>query len=120
MAKRRQDTHLGGLWEFPGGKLAAGENPRQALQRELFEELGIRVLELRPWKQLRHDYGDRVVMLHVWHVLSFTGEPQGLEGQPLQWLEPRALSGLPLPAPNHALVEALIGEFGGDQLEASP
>ena len=73
-------------WEFPGGKLESGESPELALRRELGEELGIRVEKTKPVIRLDHDYPDRKVRLHVLEVLSYVGEPQGREGQAIEWV----------------------------------
>lgn len=107
LARRPLHVHQGGLWEFPGGKLEAGETPEQALRRELQEELGIDVLRARPLIQIRHDYPDKSVLLDVWRVEAFSGEPHGREGQPVEWV---ALDRLPLrefPAANNAIVAAV-------------
>lgn len=110
LAQRHPDAHQGGLWEFPGGKVEAGESVQGALERELQEELGIRVLHCEPLIQVRHHYPDRSVLLDVWEVLDHSGEPHGNEGQPLAWVEPHQLGaagGYPLPAANLAIVKAL-------------
>ncbi len=87
LAQRPAEKHVGGYWEFPGGKLQAGESARAALDRELGEELGIRVLEAKPLIGYRHEYPDRDVILRVFDVVEFSGEPVGREGQPLRWLD---------------------------------
>jgi 8-oxo-dGTP diphosphatase len=71
-----------GLWEFPGGKVEAEESVETALGRELHEELGIVVDVARPLIKVQHDYPDKQVLLDVWEVSAFTGEPHGAEGQP--------------------------------------
>ncbi len=85
VAQRPGETHLGGLWEFPGGKLAPGESREAGLSRELAEEIGIRVLSARPLILVEHAYPDRDVVLDVWKVESFAGEPYGREGQRIEW-----------------------------------
>ncbi|MDH3509626.1 MAG: 8-oxo-dGTP diphosphatase MutT [Gammaproteobacteria bacterium] len=86
ITQRVSGKHQAGWWEFPGGKLRSTETPRQALGRELREELGIRVKQARSLLTYTHDYPDRVVTLHVWQVTAFDGQPAGLEEQPLQWV----------------------------------
>ena len=86
IAQRPEGTHQGGWWEFPGGKLQCGETPLEGLTRELREELGIEVRSAQPLLAYRHEYPERIVDLHVWRVTEFTGEPIGVEGQPLRWV----------------------------------
>jgi 8-oxo-dGTP diphosphatase len=87
IAERPAGKHMAGWWEFPGGKVAAGESDRDALVRELHEELGI---EARPDAEimtLTHDYPDRVVDLVLWRAAILGGEPRGLDGQLLKWVD---------------------------------
>lgn len=106
IAKRPDDTHQGGLWEFPGGKLEPGESVQSALIRELQEELGINSTELSPLIQIRHDYPDKSVLLDVWNVTAFDGDAHGREGQPVKWVEATALSKYQFPAANVPIVTA--------------
>jgi 8-oxo-dGTP diphosphatase len=99
IAQRPRGRHMAGRWEFPGGKLAAGEDPYAGLQRELAEELGIAVRSARPLIRLRHAYPDRRVLLDVWQVTAYDGEPQALDAQALAWARPDEL-------PRHDLLEA--------------
>jgi 8-oxo-dGTP diphosphatase len=85
ITQRPAGKHQAGWWEFPGGKVRSIETPRQALERELLEELGIEVRRAAVLVTYSHDYPDRTVNLHVWEVTEFSGQPTGLEGQPLQW-----------------------------------
>ena len=82
---------MAGRWEFPGGKVAPGESERDALVRELREELGVMVTACRPFMRLCHEYDDRIVELSLWLVDAFTGDPAGLDGQGLKWVAPEAL-----------------------------
>lgn len=107
VARRPQDTHQGGLWEFPGGKLEPGETVQAGLSRELEEELGIRVVTSQPLIRIRHDYGDRRVLLDVHRVSRFAGEPQGREGQPLAWLRPEQMVPKDFPAADRPIINAL-------------
>jgi 8-oxo-dGTP diphosphatase len=86
IAQRPPGKHMAGRWEFPGGKLAAGETEPQGLVRELREELGVTVASCRPFMRLSHEYDDRVVELSLWVVDIFSGEVSGLEGQQLKWV----------------------------------
>lgn len=106
IARRPEHKHQGGLWEFPGGKIEAGEAVEVALARELREELGIAVTASRPLIQVRHDYPDLSVLLDVHEVSAFSGEPHGAEGQPLAWVAPRELPGYEFPEANRPIVAA--------------
>ena len=106
IARRLAGTHLAGLWEFPGGKLEPEEAPRDGLIRELHEELGIAVTTAIPLLQILHDYPERRVLLDVWEVTAFSGQPVGRQGQPLQWVTAEALSGIAFPAANRPIAMA--------------
>ena len=107
IARRPETAHQGGLWEFPGGKIAAGESVDAALARELEEELGIRPLETRPLLRIPFSYPGRRVCLDTREVVRFAGDPVGREGQPLRWVAPEALPGYAFPAANAPIVNAL-------------
>lgn len=106
IARRADTQHQGGLWEFPGGKVEAGESVEAALARELNEELGIRVTRSRPLIKVSHDYPDKHVLLEVREVGAFEGEPHGAEGQPLAWVAPRDLAQYDFPQANRPIVAA--------------
>lgn len=107
LSRRRADAHQGGRWEFPGGKIEAGETPETALDRELYEELGIRPLIIRPLISIAHRYPERHVRLHVYRVESFSGTPEPREGQAFDWFDETALCALSLPDANRGIVAAL-------------
>jgi len=106
IAKRPDDKHQGGLWEFPGGKLEANETRQQGLARELNEELGITIQSCRPLIQFQYDYPDKSVLLDVWRVDDFTGEAHGREGQAIEWVLPDAFEQYTFPAANQAIIRA--------------
>ena len=107
IARRALHTHQGGLWEFPGGKVEIGESPLDALTRELREELGIVVGRTSALLEVRHDYGDKSVLLDVHVVWEFSGEARALEGQPMAWVAPTELGGYSFPAANMPIVAAI-------------
>jgi 8-oxo-dGTP diphosphatase len=86
IAQRPPGKHLAGRWEFPGGKVGAGESEAAALARELREELGVEVLSARPFMRLTHSYPERSVELSLWIVERFAGTPRALDGQELKWV----------------------------------
>lgn len=107
IARRPIGSHQGGLWEFPGGKVEAGETLEQALFRELKEELAIDVSQCSPLVTIEHDYGDKLVLLDVCMVRAFTGEAVGMEGQVLRWIGLKQLCEYQFPAANKPIVELL-------------
>jgi 8-oxo-dGTP diphosphatase len=109
ISRRPEHAHQGGLWEFPGGKVENGEAVLTALARELREELGVSVIAAQPLIKVSHAYPDKRVLLDVWRVEGYRGEPRGLEGQPLEWLAPRALAERPFPAADAPIIDALLG-----------
>ena len=106
IAKRPDDKHQGGLWEFPGGKLEQTETREQALTRELKEELGIVVDSCTPLIKIRHDYSDKSVLLDVWRVDAFSGEAHGKEGQAIAWVSLDELEQYEFPAANKPIIAA--------------
>lgn len=86
LAQRPEGKVAAGWWEFPGGKIEAGETALAALTRELAEELDVLVQAAEPLIRFRHHYSNRTVVLDTWRVTGLTGEPRGCEGQALRWL----------------------------------
>jgi 8-oxo-dGTP diphosphatase len=86
IAERLGGGPFHGLWEFPGGKIVAGETAPEALSRELAEELGIEVTVCSSFMNLHHEYDDRIVTIEFFLVSEWNSEPVGREGQELRWV----------------------------------
>ena len=107
IAQRPAGRHLAGGWEFPGGKLEPGEERLAGLARELREELGITIATPRPLIRVRHAYPSRDVLLDIWVVKRYGGEPQGLDGQALRWCTQEELAVAELLPADKPIVAAL-------------
>ncbi len=107
LSQRHQHVHQGGLWEFPGGKREPGETIEEALSRELYEELGLSVKVSVPLIKLRHDYADKSVLLDVFEINDWTGEPSGQEGQPVKWVPRQMLRNYEFPAADVPIIRAI-------------
>jgi 8-oxo-dGTP diphosphatase len=114
VAKRADNVHQGGLWEFPGGKVETSESISAALKREISEELGIDVRSSRPLIKLIHHYEDKSVCLDTHVVEDFAGkhyafdlEQPGLEGQRVKWIDIAHLSRYQFPAANKPIMQAI-------------
>ena len=111
LTRRLKGAHLAGYWEFPGGKVEAGESVQTALARELEEELGTCIGETVPLMTVSHDYGEKQVLLDVHQVKDWNGEPHGAEGQPLAWVDAGLLDEFQVPEANSEImlqVKALL------------
>ena len=104
---RPDHVHQGGLWECPGGKLEANETVQDALQREIHEELGVDIVRQRPLIRIPHHYPEQSVLLDVWLVEDFTGQPHGREGQPVEWRAIDQLRNTDFPVANRPIIRAL-------------
>lgn len=107
LAERPAGKHLAGGWEFPGGKLQVGEGRLAGLRRELDEELGIDGVAAHPLIRIAHRYPDRDVLLDVWAVTRYRGEPEGRDGQALRWCAVGALGTAGLLPADRPVVTAL-------------
>jgi 8-oxo-dGTP diphosphatase len=107
VARRDDDAHQGGLWEFPGGKLADDELPADAARRELLEETGLTAAGAEPLVIVVHDYEDRLVRLHAFVMRIAAGEPRLDGGREWRWVERAELDGLAMPAANARILRAL-------------
>jgi len=110
LTRRKADVHLGGLWEFPGGKREPDESLEACLRRELREELGIEISEPVPFQTIRHAYPEKTVELHFFRCSIKDGQPRPLGCEALQWVTPEELARVPLPPADRPLVDALQAE----------
>lgn len=107
VARRRPGDHLGGCWEFPGGKLEPGETAVEALRRELREELGIDVAVGALFAEVAHDYPDRGVHLQFFCCRLVAGEPRTLGCDAIAWVTPMELSDFDFPPADLQLLARL-------------
>ncbi|MCK5359064.1 MAG: Nudix family hydrolase [Gammaproteobacteria bacterium] len=107
-AERPAGKACAGEWEFPGGKIEPGETARQALFREIEEELAIHITQARPWITVTHVYPHATVLLHFFIVTAWTGDEHGMEGQKLSWQDVSNLTIAPLLAANAPVIRALL------------
>ena len=107
LACRPEGKPYPGYWEFPGGKIEPGESPREALVRELKEELGIEAREASPWITRMYVYTHATVRLHFFRVTAWEGEPQSLEGQAIAWQHPLRPDVTPMLPANGPVLAAL-------------
>ncbi|ORU94367.1 MAG: DNA mismatch repair protein MutT [Cycloclasticus sp. symbiont of Bathymodiolus heckerae] len=107
ISKRSADTHQGGLWEFPGGKVEGSETTGDALKRELLEELDLTIESAIPLIEIEHEYEDLSVHLNVQLVKAYQGEAMGMEGQPIKWVKASDLKQYAFPEANARIVEVL-------------
>ena len=104
--------HQGGRWEFPGGKVEAGETTSEALARELKEEVDLDIAGSNPWFELQYAYPEKTVLLDIHLVQDFAGEAKGLEGQPVRWVPLSELNQYQFPDANQPILDKLLAEFG--------
>lgn len=110
LAQRPEGKSLAGLWEFPGGKVEAGETPEETLIRELEEELGIRtkVACLAPLTFASHSYDDFHLLMPLYVCRRYEGFAEGREGQVIKWVRPKALRDYPMPPADEPLIPFLM------------
>ena len=109
IAKRPDERHMGGLWEFPGGKVKTDETPEEAIIRELAEELGIDVTHscLAPLTFASHDYDEFHLLMPLYVCRQWNGEAAAKEGQELAWVRPNRLNGFEMPPADEPLKATL-------------
>ena len=97
ITKRPEEVHLGGLWEFPGGKVEAGEEAVEALKREIREELGAEISVQDEYFRVTHHYKERSVEIRFFNCALVFGEPQPLDVAEMRWVLPMELHQYPFP-----------------------
>lgn len=110
IAQRPEGKQLAGMWEFPGGKVEAGETPEETVVRELAEELGIetKVACLAPLTFASHSYDDFNLLMPLYVCRRFWGIPQALEHTALKWVRPNKLREYDMPPADAPLIPFLI------------
>ena len=111
ICKRRDETALGGFWEFPGGKREPTETAQACVVREVREEVGIEVRPTRSLEIIEHAYPDVRVRLHPHVCEHVAGDAQAIECQEFRWIKPAALRDYRFPPANDGLIERLISEL---------
>jgi 8-oxo-dGTP diphosphatase len=106
ICQRPEGKQLAGLWEFPGGKVEPGETPEACLIRELDEELGIRVTKscLAPFVFASHEYEDFHLLMPLYLIRRWDGQPRAKEHKALKWVKPVKLDDYPMPPADAPLV----------------
>lgn len=107
IARRKADVHLAGFWEFPGGKREPGETFEECLERELFEELNIRIGAPVPFQIVRHQYPEKIVELHFFRCGIESGQAAAVDCAEIRWVWPHELADFDFPPADRPVIEAL-------------
>lgn len=108
LGQRPEGASLAGLWEFPGGKIELGENPEEALKRELQEELGIEIQNPQLKMTVSHNYSDTGILLLFYEVLYWQNEPKSLHHSQIRWYDISELQKLSLPEANQKALPEIL------------
>lgn len=107
ITQRGESSHLAGFWEFPGGKVEQNETPFQTLQREIAEEIDIRIHNAHFLKTIEYQYSDCFITIHTYLIEEWDGEPFAAEGQPSRWVDEEDLNADDFPDANRSIIEML-------------
>jgi 8-oxo-dGTP diphosphatase len=112
VTRRKEGTHLAGVWEFPGGKIQPGEEPEAALRREMLEEMALRFDKATLIHRKHHSYAEREVDLHFFLCTGVLDEPEAVEGQEARWVSAGDLDHLDIPAANSEVIRMIQDQIG--------
>jgi mutator protein MutT len=104
ITRRPQGSHLAGYWEFPGGKQEPGESLDACLEREIMEELAVKVKVTEHLLQVDHDYDVKSISLHLFQCSNLVGEPQAVGCDDIRWVDPKDLDLYKLPPPDIRII----------------
>jgi 8-oxo-dGTP diphosphatase len=107
IALRPSESHQGGKWEFPGGKVESSESFEQTMLREVYEEVGLTATEYQLFEELFFDYGDKQLNMSFYLVTKFTGQAFSKEGQPVKWVTRDELNKYDFPEANKGVIAKL-------------
>lgn len=113
ITKRPKGSHLEDFWEFPGGKQKAGESLKECLEREIEEEVGLKVRAGRAFLTVDHEYGVKVISLHFFNCMPLSGEPRALQCQQARWVDPVELGKFAFPPPDETAIRYICGLGSG-------
>lgn len=108
IAQRKPEDHLGGYWEFPGGKKRRHETLEECLVREVQEELGVLIEPVRFFVRKEHVYPERILALHFYLCDWKSGEPQKIDCHDFRWITPAALRDFQFPPADDGIIQELI------------
>ena len=114
IARRNPGVHLAGFWEFPGGKREAGETLEECLQRELFEELNVRIDVPLPFQIIRHEYPEKTVELHFFRCRIESGHAIAIDCAEIRWVWPHELVDFEFPPADRPIIDVLRRETIGE------
>jgi 8-oxo-dGTP diphosphatase len=119
IAKRPKGSHLEGYWEFAGGKQEEGESLKDCLEREIEEELGVKIKADQLFLTVKHEYRYKVVSLHTFNCTILAGEPMALKCQELRWVYPTELDAFNFPPPDMQVIKAIYHHSNRMQVPSS-
>ena len=108
IAKRPMNGLLGGLWEFPGGKMQPKETAKECIMREIKEELLIDVIPYQHIDQVQHSYSHFSIRMDAYHCKYIKGKPKPLGCSDFRWIKPNKLKTLPFPRANHKIFTKIL------------
>ncbi len=115
ISKRLKGSHLEGYWEFPGGKQEKGESIQNCLEREIVEELNLKVRAGQVSLVIDHEYETKIISLHIMDCTILDGEPRAIECQEFKWIALEDFNKFVFPPPDMKVIEFLSGQDKNDE-----